>query len=313
MPHRPSAAPTFADPHDLSPHPLLKHIPPPERDAPEVCACADTIRERDGLTLPLVVDETNRILTDESRLRWMAACRMQLPQVEVIVRPSQLAAVIILECLQHRPHFTKSAKAYVAIPLLKPAFEAARAWRVENLKKGPVSPSVYSVDYGATWQDFSTRLGFSRALLGFAKEVHDAFEADRKPYPFTIEGGPEDGQVQMMTLRDYFEPRIFREMTGGEHEQHRPMGLGAVLAGIAGIRSTKDKKKHHPEQLDLFRDGLRTFILRGIKIGDDLAAAREIIGKTLAAVGHDDLDPLIALAQEITSQAKQRRREHAKG
>lgn len=239
------------DPADLRPHSILHHIPAPAKDAPEVRACADTIGEQDGHVLPLVIDEAGHLLTDDSRLRWMAARRMALTEVPVVIQPGALATVVALNAVIHRAHFTKSALAYLAVPMLKASFEAARHVRLECLKKGQ-KPVVHSVDYGKTWEDLAEKLGISRALLAAAVQVHSEFEKDKKKYTFTIDGGDQDGATVQQTLREHFEPKILRQQQGDEHEGNRPIGLGGVMKAIGSIRSTKGVPKTNGTQLDLF-------------------------------------------------------------
>lgn len=239
------------DPADLRPHSILHHIPAPAKDSAEVRACADTIAEQDGHVLPLVIDETGHLLTDDSRLRWMAAKRMGLTEVPVVIQPAALAPVIALNAVIHRAHFTKSAIAYLAVPLLKPAFEAARSARLESLKKGQ-NPVVRSADYGKTWEELAEKIGVSRMILGAALQVHAEFEKDKKKYPFTIDGGDQDGATVHQTLREHFEPKILRHQQGDEHEGTRPIGLGGVMKAIGSIRSTKGVPKTNGTQLDLF-------------------------------------------------------------
>lgn len=249
--------PDLRDPADLRPHSILHHIPSPAKDAPEVCACADTIRELDGHLLPLVIDETGHLLTDDSRLRWMAARRLGLATVPVVVQSAELAPVIALNALVHRAHYTKGAIAFLAVDMLKSAFDAGRSIRLRNLRNLKESSNVVSDDIrAATVEALAEKLGIHRDLLSKAREVHKKFAADRKKYPFTIEGGERDGERALLTLEEYFLPRIFRQATGGEHESARPMGLGAVIAGIAGVQNTKGTVKHTATQLDLFKGGL---------------------------------------------------------
>lgn len=243
------------DPADLRPHSILHHIPAPAKDAPEVRACADTIAEQDGHVLPLVIDETGHLLTDDSRLRWMAAKRMGLTEVPVVIQPAALAPAIALNAVIHRAHFTKSAIAFLAVPMLKPAFEAARTHRLECLKKGQ-KPVVHGVHHGTSQEDYAERLGVCRRLLFSAQQVHAEFEKDKKKYTFTIDGGDQDGATVQQTLREHFEPKILRHQQGDEHEGNRPIGLGGVMKAIGSIRSTKGAPKTTNSQLELFTGGL---------------------------------------------------------
>lgn len=252
---------TTIDPAELRPHSILHHLPAPAKDAPEVLACADAIREHGGHLLPLIIDEQHHLLTDDSRLRWMAAKRMGLAEVPVLVQPGLLAPVISLNALVHRAHYTKSALAYLAVPLLKPALEAARAHRIECLKRGQ-KPVVVSDDYGTTVEALAGKLGFHRDMLFKAQQVHAEFEKDRKKYTFTIQGGPRDGEEVQQTLREHFEPKILRHQQGDEHEGTRPVGLGGVMKAIGSIRATKGAPKRTDPQLELFTGGFNALAKR---------------------------------------------------
>lgn len=246
---------TTRDPAELRPHAILAGIPEPAPDSPELSAAADTVRERGRVALPIVIDESGAILTDDSRLRWMAARRMQLREVAVTVEPASMAPFVALAGLVGRAHYTKSALAYLAVPMLKPAFDAARLARAENLKNAGKSSIVHSV-HRQTVEEFAEALGVSRRFLFHARQVRAEFERDAKPYRFVIEGGAQDGEAVFLSLQEYFEPRILRPAIGGEHENHRPLGLGAVIAGIASIRKNKGGEKVNATQLELFAKGL---------------------------------------------------------
>jgi len=243
------------DPADLQPHPILATIPAPAKDSEEVCACADAIREQDGLLLPIIIDERNQILTDDSRLRWMAARRMQLTEVPVIVQPGARAAEIALGALIHRAHLTKAAIAYLAFPLLKPALDSARAARAETIKKGQQTSIVHSVHYRGTAEDLAESIGICRRLFFLAKEVRAEFDKDKKKYNFTVEGGDQDGEEVQQTLKEHFEPKLLRQQVDSEHASQRPIGLGGVMKAIGSIRATKGAMKLTNPQLELFTGG----------------------------------------------------------
>ena len=293
------------DPAELRPHSILATIPVPDKDAPEVCACADAIREQDGHLLPLVIDERGQLLTDDSRLRWMAARRMQLTEVPVLVQPGALAPVIALNALIHRAHLTKSALAYLAVPLLQPAFEAARAARLENLKKGNVSPIAHGVRYGQNMDDLAKAIGICPRLLDSAKQVRKEFETDRKLYTFEVEGGSQDGAEIQQTLKDHFEPKLLRQQVDSEHAQHRPIGLGGVLKAIPSIRKYEKLGGVRPtsEQLDLFTGGLTNRFRYWCDLAPaDKAHAREKLRAWVAAMPEEVRDEIVLAARELKKQ-----------
>jgi hypothetical protein len=251
--------PDLRDPKTLHPHPVLKSIPAPGADSPLVCACADAIRENGGFVSPILIDESNQILTDDSRLRWIAAQRMALAAVPVTVQAGELAPAIALGALLNRDHLTQGARAYITVPLLKPAFEAARAFRLKNLRNAEDSSITHSVGYAQNLDELAAKYRISKETLRQARLVRAEFERDHERYPFTIEGGPQDGREVLLTLREFYEPKILREPIGGEHESYRPVGLGGVLAGIGSIRKTKRGEKRNATQLLLFERGLKDF------------------------------------------------------
>ncbi len=261
------------DPQYLHPHPSLKHIPAPPKDGPEVVAMADTIQQHDQYLLPIVVDDQNRILTDDGRLRWMGAKRLGMTEVPVVIQPHELGPSIVLQALVHRAHLTKSALAYLAIPLLKPALEAARVWRVECLKNGH-SSVAHSVRYGKNLDDLAQSVGIGSRLFDLAVEVHREFDNDSRKYAFVVQGGPEDGQEVMQTLREHFEPLILRQMVDSEHEDQRPIGLGGVMKAIGSIRATKGEPKRTASQLELFTGGFSALQKR-FRYWPDLAPAEK--------------------------------------
>lgn len=293
--------PTLRDLAELRPHAILRHIPEPAKDAPEVCACADAIAEQDGHVLPLIIDEAGHLLTDDSRLRWMAAQRAGVKEAPVVVQPGELAPVIALNALLHRPHFTKSALAYLAVPLLKPALDAARAHRHECLKKGQ-KPVAHAVGYGEgraqTLDQLAKTIGISPALLDSAKQVHAEFEKDKRTYEFTIEGGARDGETIEQTLREHFEPKILRHQQGDEHEGTRPIGLGGVMKAIGSIRSTKGAPRKTDTQLDLFTGGLDALGKR-LSYWNDLDSAQKKAAEPALDKFFDAMDDeLLELALE---------------
>lgn len=239
---------------EIRPHSLLKAIPVEDG---VVFACADAIRDMGGFVLPIFIDEDNHIVTDDSVVRWMAAKRMQLAEVPVVILPTLVGPAVIGNSLAHRAHYTKSAIAYLAVPLLEPAFEAAVAHRRECLKTGQ-KPVVHSVHYGKKVEDYAEVMGVSRRLLFQAKQVHAEFDKDKTKYPFTVEGGGDDGKEVLLTLREYYEPKILRPAKGGEHEGGLPVGLGAIMAGIASIRGTKGEARPPTKQLELFQSALKS-------------------------------------------------------
>jgi hypothetical protein len=232
------------DPQDLKKrlHPALKRIPVLDDASQEAIRAA--IMQTGSITDPIKLDADGRVATDHGRTLVLAACDLGLSEIAVQMTDLD-AATLILDELTTRRHLTKSAIAYLAYPLLKPAWEAARIRQAACLKKGaktPDFPVLHSADYGArTVEDFAKERGLGQTYLFEAQKVHQLFEEfESRRFKFTIQGGKHDGEIAELTLREYFEPRIIRQPIGGEHEQNRPMGLGAVVAAIGYVISGKN-------------------------------------------------------------------------
>lgn len=292
------------DPKDIykNPHAVLNDIPELPQDSVEFLAIADSVH-RGGILQPLLVDEHDRVLDDESRTLAQCAWRWKLASVPVLVCSSEDAALICLTKLASRRHLTKSALAYLCCPLLEPAFAAARAKRLENLENTQCFSKVSSGDYRCkTVEDLASELGIKRNLLFEARKVHQEFE-DKKVYWFNVDGGAADGAVVECTLKDWFEPKILRAPIGGEHEQNRPLGLGGVIAGIASVIEER-RGVFNPgtrNQLELFGTGIGQFTSRALKITPE--KMRQSIREWMQA--HEDkftdeqLDQLEQLGESI--------------
>ena len=256
------------DPADLAGHfhPLLKTIPPLAQTGEEFRAIKMGMKEC-GILSPLLIDSQNRILDDHSRTLLQCAQVWQLKAVPVQVCNDEDAALVAVHSLLHRRHLTKSALAYLAAPLLEVAFKAARQKRLKNLANHDSALSALSTEPLKTVDEMAEEFGLSRRFLFEAKEVHKRFEDPRK-YRFNMVGGSRDGEMVEMTLKEWFEPRILRSPIGGEHEQNRPLGLGAVIAGIASVKENK-REMFDPrscDQLELFKSGLGQFVGRALRL-----------------------------------------------
>ena len=247
------------DPIEFKPgkfHPALKQIPELSQECDEFLALAATVKKT-GFIRPLLVDEEGRLVDDHSRTLWRVALRWQLKAVPVQVVKSAEANLLLVHSLAHVRHMTKSAIAYLLLPVLENEVRAALAVHREKLAKGQYMTVVASGDNSGipeapTLEKLCADLGFSKDMLDRARIVHAAF-LDKKSYSFTVIGGAGDGSVVECTLKDWFEPKILRTPHGGEHEQNRPLGLGGVISAIEGIKATKDKSRNETGgQMELF-------------------------------------------------------------
>jgi hypothetical protein len=232
------------DPMELTVHPLAKRLPRWEKNDQRFIALVEDIRER-GIQAPLRVDAENRILDGVET--WKAAKQLQLKEVP-IARTSDDPATVIVIGLALRKHYSKGALAYVCYPLLKPAHEAAQRRRIDVLKKGSAPSSIQSTT--GKIEDFCEFLGFGRDLFFQAKAAQEVFEKSDKAVAEWQAKHPEAPKGMALgtsiDLRAHWEPKLLN----GE------IGLGPMLAGIAGQDATKGKQREDSGQLSLFTDWL---------------------------------------------------------
>jgi hypothetical protein len=308
------------DPNDFKPgkfHPALKLIPELANDSDEFLSLAAAVKKC-GFIRPILVDGEGRIVDDHSRSLWRAAQRWQLTTVPVKVVPTEEASLALIHSLKDVRHMTKSAIAYLALPIMENEVKASLARHREKLAKGQYIAVVAGGDNSGippapTLDKLAEDLGICRDLLYRSRTVHTEFES-KTIYTFDVVGGPADGSVKQCTLKEYFEPRILQSPAGGEHEQNRPMGLGAVISAIAGIRATKDQKRPDSRgQLELALDGFGTLATRLFKLPDG-AMTKSIANwfdKHAENLSDEQLDQMEELGETIRAQAKQLRKNKA--
>jgi hypothetical protein len=299
----------YRDPAELRGHyhPALKLIPELPDESPEYLGMAAAMG-RLGLCVPLRVDEQGRILDDHSRTLLRLALRWQLKQVPVTMIPDVNAPLFVISAIANHRHLSKSAIAYLAAPLMNEAFELAKAKQREKLNDSRSALSALRGPDGAqTVEDLAEEISISRHLLFDARKVHELFK-DKKTYPFNVRGGEEDGAVRECTLKEWFEPRILRAFAGGEHEDSRPVGLGAVIAGAASVKEA-NRGKFDPKsasQLELFDSGMAAFTGRALKLPVD--KMRASVSAWFAAHAEkfepEQIEQLEELGETIKAQAR---------
>lgn len=262
-------------------HPMTARKPQRSKDDPGFIALLENIR-RNGIRHPLICVKPDLIV--DGRERWQAAKRLQLTSVPIIYCEEHEVASVIVSSLI-RKHYSKGALAYVLSPVLEKAFEEARERRLKWLKNPNKSNGGLSPLLGKSIEEFSEEIGVDRKLLFQARQVHEEFTADTRRYEFQDEPEP-------LTLREYYEPRLL------SYGEEKPLGLGAILAGIAGLRATGGKHRPEPKQLELFENAFDTLKTRFSywKKFDEAARSkcREVIRSTVAAMPQDLRDELAA-------------------
>ncbi len=167
------------NPELLVPHPLTELVPMTAEDESQNVALIESIRER-GIDQAILADASYKIL--DGRHRHRAAKTLKLATVPVVIREETEAASIILDSLLARRHFTKSALAYIALPLYDKAAAEGRQRRTGAKPSGSA--------FAMKASDFSTRLGISKDTFEQARDVRELFA--KRP-----------------DLKAEFEPKIF--------------------------------------------------------------------------------------------------------
>jgi hypothetical protein len=254
------------DPTTLAIHPLAEMAPNWSVTDDRFKALDRDIEER-GQENPVIICQRNGVdLVCDGRKRVAIAVRRQRTEINCLVVAEEQVPRLLVRNLMLRDHFTKSARAYLAYPLLEIHWKSKIDANRENLQKGQQIPEVGSSDFGKTVEEMAAHFGIERSLMFYARKVHQLFEKDAE-------------------FKAQMEPRILAESFGGEHEKFRPVGLGAVIAGYAGRDTTKGRAKNDRGQLDLFERGIGAMDVRWTYWKDfdaeEKAKAREAIRETV--------------------------------
>jgi len=268
----------------LRPHACLRHIPEWPDNGPRQTALRREM-EASGLCQPIQITEKHEIVDPDSRERWRAARSLQLPGIPVAIVPQEQVSTAYLNALVQRRHLTKSAIAYLAFPQLQNALDEARDRRFKMLEKANDSRSELS-SLPKNIEELAEAIGINRHFIFDAKKVHALFAKDP-------------------AFKAQMEPRLLAEPIGGEHEQNRPIGLGAVIAGFEG-KKLEDQPRPD-RQLDLFVGAhLRSLSSRLCQI-QNLPLFRKGIGTFLDSVQDDEqIERLQEIGEAIAAEARAR-------
>jgi hypothetical protein len=213
------------DPSTLRIHHALKHHARWADDDPRLFALARSVAEH-GVREPLQITPIGEIV--DGRHRWMAAKRAQLATVPCCEIGEESLATVILDSLLNRRHYTAGQRAYLAVEFLEAAMGEATERRVKNLIQFKSAAPIRA----KTFEEYATELGISHQTLERALALWKTFAAHPEVRTLTN----EDGSGHEATFREHFEPLILRE--------DRPLGIGAVMAGIGFILDMERKGKH---------------------------------------------------------------------
>lgn len=214
----------------VRPHHCIKHIPEWPDNGPQMEQLRRDMQDP-GLCAPIQLTPKLELVDPDSRERWRAARALQLTEIPVHWVAETDVELALIHTLCHRKHLTKSALAYLVYPVLEPALEQLRKIKRNQYSKGEIEESLLR-RLSKTVADYADQIGIGRNLIFEAKKVHDIF-AENPAY-----------KAQM-------EPRLLAQPIGGEHEQFRPVGLGAIVAGWHG-KKNEDRPLARSPQLELF-------------------------------------------------------------
>jgi hypothetical protein len=262
-------------------HACIRHIPQWPDNSPRMEQLRHEIQAT-GIVPPILMTSKHEIVDADSRERWRAAKALQLDCIPVHIVADADIVSASLNVLIHRRHLTKSALAYLAFPLVKPALEEAQARAREKLKNANVSSSDAQRRTAKTVEEIAEGLGIGTTFLKDARRVHEIFTKDA-------------------AFKAQMEPRLLCEPIGGEHEQNRPVGLGAIIAGYAG-KANEDKARNDRSQLELFRASMKSFCIRAPQIEDE-AAARKIVREQLENMDAEELESVQRTAAMVVGEA----------
>lgn len=266
----------------IRPHDCIKHIPQwPDNSARMTALRRDV--QTTGVREPIQMTAKHEIVDADSRERWRAARMLQLEKIPVAIVEDDLVNLTSLQLLIQRRHLTKSAIAYLAFPQLENALDEARDRRMKWLKtheKASISNSPLA-GLPKNVAELAEIYGMARTTIFEAQKVHALFAKDA-------------------AFKAQMEPRILAEPIGGEHEQHRPVGLGAVIAGYAG-KQNEDKPRNDGSQLELFGKAVKSFCFRA---PDDESAARKVVRAEFEKLSPEELEPVMKTVAIMASELK---------
>lgn len=294
------------DPTPMRVHPLHKVLPTVQMDSIEWHAFMDAASAAGPEGLPPIYVTPEGFIIDGER-RWRAARQLQWPRIACVIRQDWEAAALIVDSLLGQRHYSKGAKVYLCLALLKEFVQSAETRRLSNLKRGiktlekPLNlPKHTERASGKGLDDLAARLGVGTTVMDQAVRIRKLFELPSlQNHKFHFQDGTEK------TLREHFEPRIL--------DAEEPMGLGEVLKGIGWFVDANGKPLEHSAPA---RNSHLFYWDRGWKgwakscgrwEGLDNGQRAQAIA-VVKDVVRDVPDQVIALLQDVASEEKKRRR-----
>lgn len=160
--------PITVDPATLADHPLLAHIPVWAKDSEEFKSLRESLRV-DGQLTAIFVDHDRRVVDGRNRRNALAALGRQV--VAQVVDDAEVSTIIFRTLMQRR-HMGKGARAFLAVPLVQPLIEAAKARQLACLKRGE-SPVADSIGDGVSIERIALDVGVSKDVFDQARQLHE--------------------------------------------------------------------------------------------------------------------------------------------
>lgn len=234
------------NPKELQPHPLLASMPRIYEEPSVTRSFTDDIASNGILQPVLIVADTTTYVDGARRISAARQLGLDVPVREI---PANQAAEAILSSLTQRRHLNKGQLAYLVYPIMEPMIEAAKARRLENLRRGPLDGGCINAasGNGKSWtvDSLALGLGFSARYIGYARQLHLAWESREfkvmeKTYPVT------DAD------REWAESALFEGHGDAAGEEKTTIvSLGNVVAGL-GSRVLPNEERNLDRRTNAF-------------------------------------------------------------
>jgi hypothetical protein len=166
---------------DLAVHPKVALTPELNEEASEWAAILGMTEERGEILTPLFITPDDEVLDGRHRLKAARACKLKTVPC-LVIEDEDDQARIILDSICARRHYTKSARAYLALPLIEEAVAEGIARRTAggagNLKNAGTARKPNSVGFpGKNGSDeLALKLGINPEYIRLAKNTAEAFK-----------------------------------------------------------------------------------------------------------------------------------------
>lgn len=168
-------------PADLAVHPKVALTPELTEDAPEWAAILGMTEERQEILTPLFITPEDEVLDGRHRLKAARACKLKTVPC-LVIEDEDDQARIILDSICARRHYTKSARAYLALPLIEEAVAEGIARRTRNSDKGKgfgvqkTKPNSVGFREKNGSDELAMKLGINPEYIRLARNTAEVFK-----------------------------------------------------------------------------------------------------------------------------------------